>query len=217
MIDNNLSLRSAACSSALKRGHYIATSLGNNVQLGYDSFVVHETGDGLIVESKHTIFAANVPVQTAKFALDDDWTPRRLDVFAKDLMTATIEFGEVESNILIRTPKREQRASFPVGRRRAYFLMSGALYFPMHLVRRYRFEDAAPQHFDLVPSGICEVRRIEDLHEDDKTFRQLEMRFQAEGFEDLVHLIVNERNDLVRYRTRNLKLLVKLDEREHLC
>jgi hypothetical protein len=197
----------------LNKGHYIATNMSNNLQVAYDSFDVHEADDGVVVESKHRIFGGNLPVQTANFALDTDWTPRRLDVSAEEMMT-TIEFGEAESSISVRTPQGEQRMCFPVSRRRAYLLISGGLYFPMHIVRRFRFEDPVPQHFDLVPSGICEVTRIEDLHEEDETFRQLEMRLQVEGIEDLLHLTVNQCGDLVRYRTRNQNLLVKLDDRE---
>ncbi|HKP71563.1 MAG TPA: hypothetical protein VJT82_01415 [Pyrinomonadaceae bacterium] len=201
-------------STPVSKGYYVATSLSNNLQVGYDSFVVREDEGGLVVESKHLIFGGNAPVQTARFNLDLDWTPRRLEVTVEDLMTAVVEFGETETSLHASTPQGEQRTSFPVGRRRAYFLMSGALYFPMHIVRRFDFDNPQPQKFDLVPSGLCEVRRGEDLVEDGETFRQLEMRFQIESIEDAAMLVVNRRGDLVRYRTRNQNLLVKLEERE---
>lgn len=200
--------------SPVTSGYYTATNMSNNLQVGLDSFVVRAHGDGLLVESQHHLFGGSAPVQNAKFAVDADWTPRRLDIAAEGIMSAAVEFGDSETTLVIQSPEREERMRYPVGRRRAYFLMSGGLYFPMHLVRRFRFDDFAPQLFDLIPTGTCQVRRLEDLKEGDETLRQLEMRFQLGTVEDIVQLIVNQRGDLIRYQTRNQNLLVKLDERE---
>lgn len=204
----------AATPQPLDKGYYVATNLSNNLQIAYDSFAIRETEEGIVVESKHNVFGANIPQQTAHFALDRDWVPRRLDVTAEGLMNVVVEFGDAETSLHVKSPQGEQQARFPVGRRRAYFLMSGALYFPLHIVRRFRMNDAAPQTFDLIPSGVCEVRRGEDVFEDGQTLRQLNMRFQIEGLEDVVNMFINERGDLVRYITRNQNLLVKLEERE---
>ena len=196
-----------------REGHYVATSLSNNVQVGYDSFAIREAAGGLVVESRHVSFGGGVPPQAARFTLDADWTPRQLEITAEGVMTADIDFGEAECAITVRSPRGEQQMRFPVGRARAYFLMSGGLYFPLHIVRRFRFDDPAPQLFDLLPPGVCEVRRVEDVVEDGEALRQLEMRFQIDGLEDFARLVVSRQGDLVRYRTRNQNLLVKLEER----
>jgi len=209
-----MSNQNESLSSLVTSGHYIATNLSNNLQVGLDSFQVREQADGLVVESKHRLFGAGMPVQNSIFALDSDWTPRRLDISAEGGLGASVDFGETETNVVIKNAQEEQRIRFPVGRRRAYFLMNGGLYFPMHLVRRFRFEDFAPQLFDLVPTGSCQVRRLEDVEEGGERLRQLEMRFQVEAAEDVIRLFVNDRGDLTRYRTRNQNLLVQLDERE---
>lgn len=198
----------------VSRGAYVATDLSNNLQVGYDTFAVQETEEAVVVESKHVVFGGLLPTQTARFEMDADWTPRRAEIRIADSMSADIEFGEAETRVVGRSPQGERRLTYPVGRHRAYFFMNGSLYFPMHLVRRFDFDDPRPQRFDLALGGLCEVRRAEDVTEDGETFRRLEMRWRIEALEDQVSMLVNRRGDLVSYRTSNQNLFVKLEEGE---
>lgn len=193
-------------------GAYVATRLDNNVQVGYDTFAVRETAAGVVVDSKHVVFGGQMPTQTARFEMDPDWTPRRVDITVGDSITVVIEFGEAETRVIARSPQGERLMTYPIGRRRAYFFMNGSFYFPMHVVRRFDFDDPRPQSFDLALGGLCEVRRAPDVAEDGETFRQLNMRWRCEGVEDQLTLMVSGRGDLVSYRTSSQYLLVKLEE-----
>lgn len=193
-------------------GVYVATRLDNNVQVGYDTFAVRETAGGVVVDSKHVVFGGHVPTQTARFEMDPDWTPRRADITVGDSMSAVIEFDDAETRVSARSPQGERLVTYPTGRHRAYFFMNGSFYFPMHIVRRFDFNDPRPQGFDLALGGLCEVRRAPDVEEDGETFRRLEMRWRFEALEDQLTLMVNGRGDLVSYRSSGQNLLVKLEE-----
>jgi hypothetical protein len=208
---------SSAISTPLAEGYYTATNMSSGFQIGYDWFAVRDAGDGLMIESKHTLFGTGLPQQCVRFELDADWTPRRLELTAESLFALSASFEESETLITTRDAQGEKQFRFAVGRRQAYFLLSGGLYFPLHLVRRFDFENTQPQTFNMIPEGICEVRRIEDLTEEGRTFRQLEGRMYLAGIDDMVRLVINERDDLVRYHTRNQNLLVKLEERGPSC
>lgn len=204
-------------SSRLSAGYYVATNVASGLQVGYDWFAVREVDDGLVVESQHTTFGSASLVQVAQFALDADWTPRRLEVKTNQGHSAVVEFAEDATVMSIHGLKNSQQMCFPIGRRYAYFPLSGGLYFPLHIVRRFRFEGLRPQQFNVIPEGLCEVRRLDDFIEDSQTFRLLEMKLSVLGIEDVVHLVINEREDLVRYHTRNLNLLVELEEEKSSC
>lgn len=205
--------------NSLAEGYYTVTSLVNGIQLGYDWFAVRENGhDGLVVESKHTIFGSNIPVQHARFEIERDWTPRRFEISAGQNFKAAVDFGESETLMTSEDAQGAHEFRVPVGRRRAYLLVSGGLYFPLHIVRRFDFQSSLPKQFDLLPEGVCEVRRIEDAAaEDGQRLRQLEMKVMLVGVEDTLSLVVDEHDDLLRYQTRNLNLLVKYEKHIPSC
>ncbi|HEX8776156.1 MAG TPA: hypothetical protein VF735_21480 [Pyrinomonadaceae bacterium] len=209
---------SEAPSAAKAEGYYVATNMNNGVQMGYDWFAVRQVDDGLLVESRHTIFGPSpIPVQHARFEMDADWTPRRLEVKADEVASLLMEFSDDAISISTRSQQGERTMNYPFGRRRAFVLLNGGLYFPLHIVRRFNYDDPQPQQFNIVPGGICEVRRLDDFVEDGRTYRLLEMRVFVNGSDDIVRLVINGRGDLERYQTRNMNLLVKLEERGNVC
>jgi hypothetical protein len=199
--------------TTLSKGCYVATSISSGVQIGYDEFEVRRGGGNVLVESKHVLCGMSGPHQISRFQLDPDWTPRRLEVNVEQGIRALVEFDETSTSMAIYDPKvGERRMSFPVGRQRAYFLLSGGLYFPLHLVRRFRFDDTQPQHFDIIPEGICQMIRRESITENGGTYYQIEARLMVAGVEDAIYMVLNDNRDLIRYRSRNQNLLVKLEE-----
>ena len=202
----------------MDEGYYVATNLSTGLQVGYDHFAIRNAGDGLVIESQHTMFGPLNAVQSANFTLDHDWTPRRLEVrVAAQDYHAVVEFADAVTLMSIHSPNGDQQLRFPIGRQRAYFFLNGAIYFPLHIVRRFHFDNPAPQRFEVIPDGLCEVWRLPDVVEEQQTFRLLEMKVLVSGHEDMLRLVVNQGGDLVRYRTRNLNLLVKLEEGQPRC
>lgn len=203
--------------ASLTEGYYTATSLTNRLQVGYDWFAIREVGDQLIVESRHTLFGVPIPPQEARFELDRDWTPRRFEVRAEQLFSAEVEFGETETSMRIREASGEKELRAPVRRRRALFMLNGGLYFPLHAVRRFQFDNPQPQQFELFPEGVAEVRRMQDTIEEGRILRHLEMKVLMAGMEDTLLLTVNDNDDLIQYQTKGQNLLVKLEERGASC
>ena len=200
--------------SPLTEGFYVATSQASGVQIGYDWFSVRKAESGLLVESRHTIFGSHqIPVQHARFELDDDWTPRRLEVKAEPSFSTVMEFGEAGLSVSATTAKGLRQQSYPGSRHRTFVMLSGGLYFPLHIVRRFRFDSTEPQQFTVFPDGVAEVRRLEDLSEEDKTFRILEMKLRIGSIEDTLRIVVNHRGDMVRYHAKSQHVLVRLDQR----
>jgi hypothetical protein len=200
-------------SKTLSRGCYVAMSISSGMQIGYDAFEVRRVGGNILVESKQVF--CNMPhiLQVTRFKPDPDWTPRWLEVNVEPGISVDVEFTENSTFMTIYDlDAGEQRMSFPVGRRRAYFLLSGGLYFPLHLARRFRFDDTRPQHFDIVPEGICQIIRRENIIENDEIFYQLESTLMVAGVEDVIYMVLNGNQDLIRYRSRNQNILVKLEE-----
>jgi hypothetical protein len=204
-------------SAALSEGHYIALSQAEGVQVGYDWFAVRPESGGLLVESRHTIFGApSIPVQQARFSLDADWTPRRFEVKAENLFSLVIEFADQSSVMFMTDQNGTQRTDVPVGRHKALVLLNGGLYFPLHVVRRFRFDDPRPQQFNIIPNGLMEVRQLDDETRDGQRFHILEAKVAVAGFEDVLRIVVNERGDMVRYQARNQNVVVQLEERRQM-
>lgn len=198
----------------LSEGYYVATSQASGVQIGYDWFSVRAAERGLLIESRHTIFGSHqIPVQHARFEVDEDWTPRRLEVKAEPAFAAVLEFGENGLSVSASTSKGLRLQNYPGSRHRMFVMLSGGLYFPLHVVRRFRFDSSEAQQFTVFPDGIAEVRRLDDLVEDDKTFRILEMKLWLGSIEDTLRIVVNERGDMVRYQAKSQHVLVRLDQR----
>lgn len=205
-------------SSPITEGYYVATNMTSGLQIGYDWFAVRPMDDSIIIESKHTMFGSSgIPVQLARFYIYPDWTPQRLEVKAESVFSVDMEFGDHETILSTSSAEGSHQMRFPVGRQRAFVLLSGGLYFPLHIVRRFRFEDPMPQQFNIIPEGIAEVRRLDDVIDSGQSYQLLEVKLWVAGMEDLLRLFVNERGDLIRYQTRNQNLLVKLEERGLLC
>jgi hypothetical protein len=196
---------------ARSEGYYVATNLATGVQIGYDWFAVRAMDDGLTVESRHTIFGANIPVQHAQFELDDDWTPRRLTVKAEQLFAVKMEFEDNQTTLSTTTSTGTKEMLLPIGRHLAVVFINGGLYFPLHIVRR--FDQEQPQQFSVIPDGLGEVRRMADLVEDGQTFRVLETKISIAGLQDVLQLVVNESGDMVRYHGKSQNVLVRLEER----
>lgn len=202
--------------TTLSKGYYVATSISSGVQIGYDAFEVRQVSGNILVESNHMLCGMPRPLQVTRFKLDSNWTPHRLEINVEQGVAALVEFDETRTVMAIYDPKAgERRMSFPVGRRHAYFLLSGGLYFPLHLVRRFRFDDTRPQQFDVIPEGVCQVSRREDIIENDRTCYQLEARLMVIGVEDVIYMVLNGNQDLIRYRSRNQNILVKLEEQNN--
>lgn len=208
---------SAEQSQGVSSGYYVARAPSNNSPVAYDWFEVKSQDGGILIDSIHNILIAEVPQHIARFALDADWTPRRLMVEAGPSFSARVEFGESEVVFHSRIEQEEQTSRCAVGRRRAYFMMNGGLYFPLHVIRRFDFAISQPQRFDIVPEGECEAVRLDDSIEAGETLAQLEMRLSFLGMTDIIHLWINSKNDLVRYRVRNQNLIVTLEDQAPSC
>ncbi len=192
-------------------GQYVATSLVSHAQVAYDQFSVEEKGGRVIVRSKHTALGnANVPIQFVEFQLNSQWHPEKLDIRAAGA-SVLVTFDQQQAVMKVSHQSQEQSFVFPASRERAYFVLSGGLYFPLHIVRRLNFEAAGPQLFDVVPQGSCEVVPGPVIEENGKPLKTFEMRLRVGSVEDLVTLVVNNDSDLVQYRTRNQRLMVQLE------
>jgi hypothetical protein len=189
----------------------VATDLASGLQIGYDRFRRRETGDGLCVESRHTAFGTPAPVQRVEFHLDRDWTPRRLVARSEAWHALEVRFGETETRVLARRGSQEREMVLPVGRRRALLLLSGGFSFPLHAVHRFLREASRPVRFQLIPEGVCEMRDAPDGPWTEEGLRLLEMRLTVAGVEDRLRLLVNAKQELVRFHARNRNLLVRLE------
>lgn len=202
----------------ISEGRYVATNLTQGVQVAYDWFAVKPAQDGLVIESRHTVMGVpSMPVQQAQFAVEPDWTPRHIKVQADQLFSLEVEFQETATVMSISQQDNNQRVEVPIGRDRALFLLNGGLYFPLHIVRRFNFDDAQPQQFNIIPNGLAEATRLSDSVEGNERLRVLETKISLPGFEDVLRLYVNEHGDLVRYQARNQNLVVELEERGPIC
>lgn len=191
---------------------YLATDLASGLQVGYDRFRLGETGDGLCVESRHTAFGTPTPVQRVEFHLDRDWIPRRLAVRSEAWHSLEVEFSERETRVRACRGEQERELILPVGRREALFLLSGGFSFPVHAVRRFPRESSGPVRFQMIPEGICELRRGPDGPWRADGLRMLEMKLAVAGVEDRLQLLVDSEDELVRFHARNRNLLVRLEE-----
>jgi len=192
-------------------GQYVATSLVSHAQVAYDQFSVEETGGHVTVRSKHTVLGnASVPTQFVEFHLNSQWHPEKLDIRAAEA-SVLVTFDPQQAVMKVNHQNQERSFVFPASRERAYFVLSGGLYFPLHIVRRLNFEATGPQRFDVIPQGSCEVVPGPVIEENGKPLRTFEMKLLVGGAEDLLTLVVNNDGDLVRYRTRNQGLMVQLE------
>ncbi len=202
---------------SISSGYYVARLPTNNEVIAYDQFEIKRQADGIVIDSIHNILIAEVPQQIARFEMDEDWTPRRLKIEAGPLFSAMVEFGESEIVLDSRSIQGENTTRYPISRFRAYFMMNGAAYFPLHIVRRFDFDNREPQRFDIVPEGECWAVRIGDIVEQGETLAQIEVRFSFLGKSDLMSLLINTRGDLIRYSVRNQNLIVTLEDKAPSC
>jgi hypothetical protein len=204
--------------SSVTEGRYVATSLTEGVQVAYDWFSVKPVENGLLIESRHTVMGVpTMPVQHAQFTVGADWTPRYIRVQAEPLFSLEVEFADQVIVMSISEKDSSRKVEFPIGRDRALFLLNGGLYFPLHIVRRFDFTSNRPQQFSIVPTGMAEVSRLEDIVEDGETLRLLETQISLPGYDEVLRLYVSTRGDLVRYQARNQNVVVKLEESGRLC
>jgi len=202
----------------ITEGRYVATDLIQGIQVAYDWFAVKPAENGLVIESRHTVMGVpGMPVQHAQFAVEPDWTPRRITVQADQLLSLEVEFSDTATVMFISEKDSSRKIELPIGRDRALFLLNGGLYFPLHIVRRFNFDDSKPQQFNIIPNGLAEVTRLPDKVEENETLRILETKISLPGYEDVLRLYVNAHGDLVRYQARNQNLVVQLEERGELC
>ena len=197
----------------LTEGYYVATLLDENLQIGYDHFVINETSEGLLVEARHILRGHSISIeQTSTFELDKDWTPRKLEVNVQSQnLLATVVFGDDKTTIKYETSEKEEEEHYPVSRKNAYFLLNNVLYFPLYIVKRFDFNRPGIQKFETIPTGICEVRHCEDVNENGNILKVLEARITIDSMQELLRLIVNEKGDLLRYKTQK-NLLVELNK-----
>jgi hypothetical protein len=195
---------------------YVAIDLRSGLQIGYDRVRLHETADGLRLDSRHTAFGSALPVQEVRFHLERDWTPRRLEARSEAWSSLEVRFGMHETRIVARRHGRKRRLTVPVGRRHAIFFLSGGFSFPLHAVRRFPPQEPGPVRFQIVPEGTCEMRAC-PAPPAGTTLHLLEMRLSLPHGEDLLHLAVGANGDLVRFHARNRSLLVQREGSELLC
>ena len=198
----------------ITEGYYVASHRLEGYQIGYDWFQTKKSHTGFTIESRHTIFGALACVQTARFEVDEDWTPKHLSVKVPDQETSCIvEFSDAETVVIYHTPQGRQgnRFNCPVPRQRALFLLNGGFYFPLHVVRRFPFETGSHQRYDLIPQGLVEVIPLKDIQKDGQYLRVLEMRMAIGQLQDTMQLYIDDRYDLVRYNTQNSNLQVQFE------
>lgn len=204
--------------SFIAEGRYVATDLSQGVQVAYDWFGVKPAENGLVIESRHTVMGVpGMPVQHVQFAVEPNWTPRHITVQADQLLCLEVDFLDTATVMSVLEKGSSRKIELPIARDRALFLLNGGLYFPLHIVRRFNFDDPQPQQFNIIPNGLAEVTRLADKVEENETLRVLETKISLPGYEDALRLYVNAKGDLVRYQARNQNLVVELEQRGELC
>jgi hypothetical protein len=189
--------------------YYVCTNLSCGTQIACDRVVISPNGEGFIVESNHRLFNTPMPPQDIRFAVDREWSPERIDLRAGSAVSAEFVFGDTTCEMRMKTPQGDTGHRWTVGRRSAYVMLSGVLYLPLHIVRRFSFETNAPLRFTIIPNGFCEVRRVEDAQEGDRTFRVLRARFFDGRDSDVVDLFVTPDGELEKYYAGRNTLMVK--------
>jgi hypothetical protein len=195
----------------INEGYYVAVYQPSGLQVAYDRFSVTDSANGLLVESCHTVLGGGIPAQTARFHIDHDWTPRRLEIHSTG-GAVTAEFNPSSVLVRTKTDSGEESYEFRAARERAYFILSGGLYFPLHVVRRLDLNNPRPQLFDLVPEGICAVTCGPEEETNGKRIRKAEMRLSLGSVEDLLSLTLDTGGNLLRYQTRNQQMSISLED-----
>jgi hypothetical protein len=202
----------AVTPAVLFEGGFVGTHTTTGVQVAHDWVSIRRESDRIVSDSKHTVYGPGVPVQSVRLVSDLDWSPLRAEVEAAGMgQVLVVDFEDLAANAVAKTPSGEQKQRFPLERRSAWFTISGALYFPLHLVRRFDFSSGRPQQFSVFPMGTVEVRK--DSREQATSGTRLFMRLALGSYQDEAVLDLSEAGELVRYQLRGQGLLVEQERR----
>lgn len=218
----------APAAGAPRRGRYLATALDSGLQVGVDEFEIQPAPTGWTLRSRHMPFGGESGVHaggTARFDLDGNWVPLRLE--AQSILGARLvaTFGTRRTVLLVTrsggaggAAAPGERKTLPVGRQEALVLLAGGLSLPLLVVRRaLDLDPGEARRFTLLPDGVCEIRRAPDRkpgapeREPEAPPARFDMFLALGADRDHLRLEVDARGEVVRFHARAHNLLVELD------
>jgi hypothetical protein len=200
--------------SKIETGLLVATEPASGMQICYDKYRIHYGESQIKVEAVQQVLGPSGFNQNTVFELSNDWLPQHLKVTGEhDAYEAIFNFQENETVFKVSTRESPPLVNtYPVGQALASVMVTGTLFMPLIWAKRFNFDNPVPQHYHFVPHGFCQVKRLEDLHREDATYRQLGVKLLLYEQEDFLRLVVSTDGKLLEYKTKNLSLNVKLEE-----
>lgn len=192
-------------------------SIVTGIQLAYERVVIAADEAGVLIDSDHVYFGGESPPLHLQFALEADWTPRRMQISSRGTSYVDAEFNDYSCIARFPSYRPPQTTTWATDRANTFVFVGGVAHLPLHLGRRYRYADGGVQRFRVVPPGLCEVQRLPDTERDGQTYYALEVHLYVGGLEDRLELLMGKAGEMERCIGRRSKQIVTLETARRAC